>query len=81
MVDLSLNPKPLKIPPSLADEYLAGAGAVEGLGSKVIKNDNPSWNCSDSEAAVLGFRFGVLGFVRAFRQTMQLRRGGKAENT
>ncbi|CAE7372464.1 Psma1 [Symbiodinium natans] len=28
------------------DEYLTGAGAVEGLESEVIKNDNPGWNCS-----------------------------------
>eukprot|EP00439_Symbiodinium_sp_Y106_P021590 s6640_g2.t1 len=39
------------------DEYLAGAGAVEGLGSKVIKNDNPSWNCSVRDVFVFSELF------------------------
>ena len=39
----------------LPDEYLTGAGAVEGLESEVIKNDNPGWNCSAPQIADMQF--------------------------
>ncbi|CAE7189904.1 Psma1 [Symbiodinium necroappetens] len=39
------------------DEYLAGAGAVEGLESNVIKNDNPRWNCSVRDVFVFSELF------------------------